>query len=421
MERSLSSAIDVTKPRLLGEDDVVPLATLKNCLPLVVGVTGHRYLDENDEAEKKNAAELKNAVKDYFRVLGSECPHTPILLISPLAQGADQLVAGAALELRKDPKQPLDVELLAPLPMPEKIYLQDFQGEEHAAAIAEYHRLSKLASRTIEMPLLSDEKDFDDPDKSEQARQIQYLLVGTFVARHCHILMALWDRKDEQGMGGTGQIVRFKRTGRLDLTDMVRERLESAREPFGLRSDPLDMPETGPVVHFRVPGRKGCSVPKPYQPELLAPRSFYRKESDAHDEKQDADERHRYFRRFDQIHKENLDEFNELAKDLERDESKVGERKKEAENSLPSADLDRCHLPESLRAIRDTYATADRLAIDLKTRLDGMLRRMVLLILGAVALFAAYAPPGQGYLELRSAGVLPDLPRHGRDILSLWD
>ena len=394
MESSLSSVIEVTRPRLLGEGAVTPLATMKNRLPLVVGVTGHRYLDENDEAAKKTAVELKSAVKDYFRKLRRDCPHTPILLISPLAEGADQLVAGAALELRDDPAQPLHVELLVPLPMPEKIYLQDFQGEEHAAALAEYHRLSKLASRTIEMPLLSDEKDFDDPGKSEQARQIQYLLVGTFVARHCHILVALWDRKDEQGIGGTGQIVRFKRTGSLALTDAVRERLGSAREPFGLRSDPLDMPDTGPVVHFPVPGRKGCPVPEPYQPEELAPQSYYRKGSVAHDEKADATERHQYFQRFDQIHKENLDEFNQLAEELERDKSKVVERDKrdkEAENSLPGAELDRCHLPESLRAVRDTYATADRLAIDLKARLDRMLSRVVLLILAAVVLFAAYA------------------------------
>ena len=402
MESSLSSVIEVTRPRLLGEGAVTPLATMKNRLPLVVGVTGHRYLDENDEAAKKTAVELKSAVKDYFRKLRRDCPHTPILLISPLAEGADQLVAGAALELRDDPDQPLHVELLVPLPMPEKIYLQDFQGEEHAAARAEYHRLSKLASRTIEMPLLSDEKDFDDPGKSEQARQIQYLLVGTFVARHCHIWVALWDRKDEQGIGGTGQIVRFKRTGSLALTDAVRKRLESAREPFGLRSDPLDMPETGPVVHFPVPGRKGCPVPEPYQPEELAPQSYYRKGSVAHDEKADAAERHQYFQRFDQIHKENLDEFNQLAEELERDESKVVERDKrdkEAENSLPGAELDRCHLPESLRAVRDTYATADRLAIDLKARLDWMLSRVVLLILLAVVLFAAYAHLTQGFLS----------------------
>jgi len=69
----------------------------------------------------------------------------------------------------------------------------------------------------------------------------------------------------------------------------------------------------------------------------------------------------------------------------------VVERDKEAENSLPGADLDRCHLPESLRAVRDTYATADALAINLKARLDWMLSWVVLPILAAVALFAAYA------------------------------
>ena len=162
------------------------------------------------------------------------------------------------------------------------------------------------------------------------------------------------------------------------------------------------MPDTGPVVHFPVPGRKGCPVPEPYQPEELAPQSYYRKGSVAHDEKADATERHQYFQRFDQIHKENLDEFNQLAEELERDKSKVVERDKrdkEAENSLPGAELDRCHLPESLRAVRDTYATADRLAIDLKARLDWMLSWVVLLILLAVVLFAAYAHLTKGNLS----------------------
>ena len=75
------------------------------------------------------------------------------------------------------------------------------------------------------------------------------------------------------------------------------------------------------------------------------------------------------------------------------------ERDKEAENSLPGADLDRCHLPESLRAVRDTYATADRLAIDLKARLDWMLSWAVLLTLLAVVLFAAYAHLTKGILS----------------------
>ena len=162
------------------------------------------------------------------------------------------------------------------------------------------------------------------------------------------------------------------------------------------------MPDTGPVVHFPVPGRKGCPVPEPYQPEELAPQSYYRKGSVAHDKKADATERHQYFQRFDQIHKENLDEFNQLAEELERDKSKVVERDKrdkEAENSLPGAELDRCHLLESLRAVRDTYATADRLAIDLKSRLDWMLSWVVLLIHLAVVLFAAYAHLTKGFLS----------------------
>ena len=56
-------------------------------LPLVIGVTGHRDLCQQD------VAALEDAVRNCLRELRGICPNTPFVLLSPLAEGADRLVA----------------------------------------------------------------------------------------------------------------------------------------------------------------------------------------------------------------------------------------------------------------------------------------------------------------------------------------
>ena len=44
------------------------------------------------------------------------------------------------------------------------------------------------------------------------ARQVQYAQLGTFLSKHCQILLALWDGKVGNKLGGTGQVVQFHLT-----------------------------------------------------------------------------------------------------------------------------------------------------------------------------------------------------------------
>jgi 16S rRNA U1498 N3-methylase RsmE len=50
----------------------------------------------------------------------SDLPHTPLILLSALVEGADRLVARVALEL--------GVHFIVPLPMPRDIYETDWQS-----------------------------------------------------------------------------------------------------------------------------------------------------------------------------------------------------------------------------------------------------------------------------------------------------
>src|SRR5437773_400418 len=62
-------------------------------LPLVIGITGHRDLRGEDRAA------LEQQVRGIFMDLRNRYPATPLYLLSPLAEGADRLVARVALNM----------------------------------------------------------------------------------------------------------------------------------------------------------------------------------------------------------------------------------------------------------------------------------------------------------------------------------
>src|SRR5262245_19225629 len=59
-------------------------------LPLVLGITSHYNPQELDHEG------LKAHVKKLFKDFKAKYPHTPLVLLSALTEGADRLVAGVA-------------------------------------------------------------------------------------------------------------------------------------------------------------------------------------------------------------------------------------------------------------------------------------------------------------------------------------
>lgn len=364
-----------------------PCDSMNHRLPFVVGITGNRDLKGLD-------ARLGEAVAAYFREFRRRYPHTPVLLLSSLAAGADQVVAASVLALRDDPKTPLDVSLVTPLPMPDRHYRVDFAGPEDEPAFAEYQRLKRLACRVVELPLLSPEAEVAPTDPGNDARNLQYLLAGAFIARRCHVLLAAWDGEPARGIGGTADVVGFKRSGRLHLPEPWRTRFDGAPDPFGYPPHPIEVPETGPVVVFPLSGGE-VGEPLEVMPRPLIGRasaagpaggvsgSFDRLRNER------GRERKAYFDRFDRIHKGNLEGFNEQAWRMEEDERRTARRDDESRAQLPVEA--RPGLPGSLAQLADVYATADRLALDLQSRVHRLMIRGVRPIILGVAAFAAYA------------------------------
>ena len=192
-------------------------------LPLVVGITGHRDLREEDHEP------LKQQIRKIFAELRQRYPATPLVLFSPLAEGADRLAAQVALE------PDLGIRLVVPLPMPKDEYEKDFATPQSKA---EFNDLLRKAERFFPLSGAEGSPEVNDLEK-EKGRAGFYALVGAYIARHSQILIALWDGAESTKTGGTAEVVRFKLAG--------------VPPPYAPPRSPLDPVESGPVYHILTP------------------------------------------------------------------------------------------------------------------------------------------------------------------------
>src|SRR6266550_4507440 len=178
-------------------------------LPILIGVTGHRDLRPVD------LSSLRARIEQVIRELLRRYPQTPLIVVSPLAEGADRLVANVALEH--------GARLAVPLPLPVAEYERDFATLESRK---EFQALLKRAWRCFELPLVKGNTTAGIHEYGP-ARDSQYALAGAYIARHSQILIALWDGTHTDLVGGTAQIVNFK--------------LNGISQPYDNSSKPLDI------------------------------------------------------------------------------------------------------------------------------------------------------------------------------------
>ena len=143
---------------------------------VTIGVTGHRDLDNVDR--------IVSSVDEVLRKIRDAFPGGDLTIISPLAEGADRLVAWRAMANN-------DVDLVVPLPFDVSEYMLDFS---RISSKAEFVTLLEQAAQVIELP-------------AEETREASYLAAGLYVLDHSDVLIAVWDGQPAGGPGGTGQIV----------------------------------------------------------------------------------------------------------------------------------------------------------------------------------------------------------------------
>jgi hypothetical protein len=153
---------------------------------LRIGVTGHRILHSKQE--------LAGSIQKVMDTIDLAFPARSWIVYSSLAEGSDCLFVQFALQ------RPA-VKLYVPLPFPVQEYLVDFHSSESRSV---FEILYNQASDRIVLP-------------AQASREEAFRSAGEYIVDHADILVAIWDGKKEQGIGGTGYVVALARSRNLPI------------------------------------------------------------------------------------------------------------------------------------------------------------------------------------------------------------
>jgi len=199
-------------------------------IPLVIGVTGHRDIPKDD------IKAIEEKVREIFKYITDKYKETPIILLSPLADGADRIVAKIAL---KEFKTKITVSV--PIPFDESTYKKTFGTNDkvklrynNITSIKEFNFLlcrvkrqkNNFVPNIILMPF--DKEAYtalSDEDEKKKIRYKQYTTVGEYIAIHSQILIALQSPCSEGKSGGTAEIVNKKLSGNYDHVTKAKDRV----------------------------------------------------------------------------------------------------------------------------------------------------------------------------------------------------
>lgn len=139
----------------------------------VVGITGHQNLPA------ESITYIRRALQDVLR------SHRPLVGLSALAEGSDQLFAEIVLAL--------DGTLVAVVPAHE--YIDTFAAGD---AQDRYVRLLARAREVVSLPF-------------EQPTEEAFFAAGREVVDRAELLVAVWDGELADGLGGTADVVDYAR------------------------------------------------------------------------------------------------------------------------------------------------------------------------------------------------------------------
>jgi len=304
---------------------------------LVVGITGHRDIPEED------ADKLKEKIRRIFKELMEEYPNTPLLLLTPLAEGADRIAAKAAIEE--------GIDYVVVLPFQEEEYVKDFPESKE-----EYYNLTDKEKHRNLKGIFSLEYIMTDNAKHYgPERDKLYENVGAYIVRHSQILIGLWDGKEGK-KGGTSEIIKLK--------------LKGLPDEYHPHRDKLDKPDTGPayIINTRRKGSNSADSTSDLELEIKYP------------EDENRDYFNDIFKRFD--------EFNEESEKLGKAE--IEESRKKLAND--SSDKE--------KFVSYIYAEADTLAIKYKRK--WRYYNTILIVVGVMTtlIFVSYFLMNSNYLLL---------------------
>lgn len=196
-------------------------------VPLVVGVTGHRDIREQDKA---TVLEHVNRVLAAFE---KRWPHSPKILICGLAEGADQWACECALNR--------SWSVVAGLAAPAESFIRDFSSDEIRT------QFESLRARCLSVQVVCPD---DTPSPT------RYEKVGEWICRQSQWLIALWDGQaaTESKPGGAAWVVQRFLNGEI--------------------GPDLQTPDSGPVTQITVQ-RATASEKSPVEEATITTRELW--------------------------------------------------------------------------------------------------------------------------------------------------
>jgi hypothetical protein len=324
---------------------------------LCVGVTAHRNLVESE------IPGLEESIRALFEGLRSDYPDLPLCLMSPLAEGGDQLAARVALSL--------DIPLIAVLPMAQAEYEKDFGA---GAALDSFRSLLGRAGQIIELPTSRENRLAGD---AVRARQLQYAQIGVFISEHSQVLLAIWDGKPGEEVGGTGQVVRYHIGAGM-------EGIEDDPTPAGLLAED----ENDLVCHIVC--SRDCSGGEPAIGLEPLQVSWF-SSRDRGERTPELPEAYRMM----------LDRLQRFARDWAEKEHVIRSRSRSLLEGRPDIEL-----PSGVAMTDQMFQAADGMAVHYQQRVHSSLRGIYVLAVLMGLVFLLYSEfNGPGYMVLAFLGL----------------
>ncbi|MDQ2784992.1 MAG: hypothetical protein M3Y58_08325 [Chloroflexota bacterium] len=165
-----------------------------------VGVTGHRYVASAGAAAGLLRDQTRAVFAYLWQTVVDSAPtgsQPALVVVSPLAEGADRLIAHEAVAN--------GFPLYCPLPFDRDAYEQDFTDP---ASREEYRHLLARAVMVEELP---------GSHATHATTEAAYAAVGRIVVEQSDLLIAIWDGEAERGRGGTASVVQEARACQLPV------------------------------------------------------------------------------------------------------------------------------------------------------------------------------------------------------------
>ena len=178
-------------------------------IPVIVGITGHRTIHNQDSVQ------IYQAVVSLLKELKAKCPNSPIHMMNSLAEGADLLCADAAASL--------GIPLIVVLPFDADQYTSHFSEDDKKR----FDTHLKSAKSVLVAP------EVEIPTSSVAEQDFRFRQAGIYIASHCHVLLALWDGDESKKDGcGTAACINWMLTGAYDPKDGLPVRPKKASMVF---------------------------------------------------------------------------------------------------------------------------------------------------------------------------------------------